>query len=258
MHQQLAVGVGDGVGQLQEQRQPRFQRLGGAGLVDGDAVDILQHEVGQPAVADAGVQQRGDVRVRQARQGLAFLGEAVQHGLRVHAAAQQLDGGAAVVAAVGAAGLEDLAHAAAADEADDGPGPQPLAVLRGVAGRRGRSPGRVGGAAEEIVRGAPGGVVVVGQQAAQLGHGGFVQPGLDGVLDERIPFGRAHRRSGFEGGPDGGPAWGGRTGVGWRVGVRHTPAYAGSGARKAQASVTLVADRPCGWALARMDNQPPR
>ena len=115
MHQQVAVGVGHGVGQLQEEVQALSQRQGLYRFIDRLALHVLQHEVGQALFAGTGVQQARDVRVAQARQRLALLGKALQHGGAVHAAFQQLDGGATLVAAVAAARLEDLTHAAGAD-----------------------------------------------------------------------------------------------------------------------------------------------
>lgn len=82
MDQQVAVGMHNGVGQLQEERQPTLQRRATRAFVDRLAVDELQHEVGQAVVAGAGTQQPRDVRVRQPRQGLALQGK---ERLRVNA-----------------------------------------------------------------------------------------------------------------------------------------------------------------------------
>jgi hypothetical protein len=74
------------------------------------------------------------VRVAQPRQGLLFQREARQHGLGIHAALEQLDRRLAAVGAVVALGQPDVAHAAAAQQRHDAPGPQALA---GTAGRGG-------------------------------------------------------------------------------------------------------------------------
>ena len=64
------------------------------------------------------------------RECLAFLRQALQHGRAVHAAFEQLDGGAAFERAVGAARFEHLAHAAAAERAHDFPFADALAGAR--------------------------------------------------------------------------------------------------------------------------------
>ena len=198
VHQQVAVGVDHGVGQLQEQPQPPLQRQPTHGLVDRAAVHVLQHEVGQSVVAGAGVQQARDVRVAQPRQGLALQGEAPQHRGAVHAALEQLHGGAAVVLAVGPAHLEDLAHAAAADGADDLPGTQALPDARGArVDQLRRRLGQEGWSA--------GGQVVVLQQRHQLGVRGLVERRGG---DDCVAFGGRRLHRGLEQGLQLGPAGG--------------------------------------------------
>ena len=179
MHQQVAVGVGHGVGQLQEEMQALSQRQGLYRFIDRLALHVLQHEVGQALFAGTGVQQARDVRVAQARQRLALLGKALQHGGAVHAAFQELDSGATLVAAVAAARLEDLTHAAGADGPYHLPCAQSLADSGSLAWHRGQCDGSVFGHEYR----AAGGLVVVGQQAAQFGHASGVSTSLNLSLE---------------------------------------------------------------------------
>ena len=70
VHQELAMGVRHGVCELQEQLQPRFKRQARAGLVDGQAMHTLHHKIGCAKGRAASVQQVGNVRVCEPRQGL--------------------------------------------------------------------------------------------------------------------------------------------------------------------------------------------
>ena len=203
VHQQVAMGMGHGIGQLQEKPQPCGQRQALHGSVHGLAVHILQHEVRQALIAGASVQQARDVGVAQARQCLALLRKTLQHGNAVHAALEQLDGRAALIAAVGTAGLENLPHAAGADCAHHFPGAQAFA---GQHGRRRRFGQGGAGAFGHERRGAAisgGGSIVVGQQAAQLGQCVGVQRSVcnQGLALRQWRFG-----GGLEQGFDLGPA----------------------------------------------------
>jgi hypothetical protein len=100
-----------------------------AGPVDGLAVDELHHDEGGARRRGPGIEEACDVRVRQPCQGLPLLRKARQHGSRVQARVQQLDGGAALELAVVARGLPDLAHAAAAQRRHEPPGPEVSARL---------------------------------------------------------------------------------------------------------------------------------
>ena len=200
VHQQVAVGAGHRVGQLQKQRQPGRQRQPTHGFIDGPAVYILQHKVGQALFAGAGIQQAGDVRVAQARQRLALLRKALQHRRAVHAAFKQFDRRPAFVTAVGAARFKHLAHATSADGAHHLPGAQALAHGGGLAGGLSQH----GGVCSHEV-GTPGGRVVVRQQAAQFGQGLGIQ--RSGGY-QRLACGRSavyHRvKQGLDPGPAGG------------------------------------------------------
>ena len=132
MHQQIAVGVGDGVGKLQKQVQARLDGQAAHGFVDGHTRNKFHDEIGQAVVAGTGVEQARDVRMAQAREGLTLLRKTPQHRRAVHAAFEQFDGGAAFEAAVGAARFKHIAHAASAHGADDLPGPKTLAFTRWV------------------------------------------------------------------------------------------------------------------------------
>ncbi len=165
VHQQLAVGVGHGVGELQEQRQPRRQRQHGASTVDGLPDHALHHEIGQAVGGESGVQHVRDVRVRHPRQRLLFLRETFQHGGGIHAALQHLDRRLADVGAVGALGQPDVAHATRAQPRDDAPRAQQLAFAAGL-----RRPFRHGRVREEVTVRTGRGRVAVGQQRTHFGQ----------------------------------------------------------------------------------------
>ena len=68
--------------------------------VDGFALHQLEHEIGLPAGRHAGVEQARDVRVRQARQDLAFALEALGRGAPEQRQVQQFHRDFAAVAPV--------------------------------------------------------------------------------------------------------------------------------------------------------------
>ena len=85
----------------------------------GSAFDVLHDEIRQAVVGRVAVQQVRDVRVIEARKDLPLVAEAAQHGLRIHAALDELDRDLFLVLPVGAPGEIDGAHAAAADALRD-------------------------------------------------------------------------------------------------------------------------------------------
>lgn len=85
VHETTTVGMGHGIGQLQKQLQPVFQRSALASTVQRLPEHPLHHEVGQPVSGAPGIQQPGDVRVRQLGQRLPLLCEARKHRGGVHA-----------------------------------------------------------------------------------------------------------------------------------------------------------------------------
>ena len=130
MHQQLAVGIGHGIGQLQEQGQALIDRAPLRRAVDRLALHQLHHEVGPAIGGQAGIEQACDVGVIQARQGALLLCKTRQQCGRIHAASQDLDGDLALVGAVGTLRPQHLAHATLAKRAGDGPGAQALSRQR--------------------------------------------------------------------------------------------------------------------------------
>src|SRR5215469_12971820 len=90
------------------------QRAASAIIEDGLALEVLHDEVGA-AVKEAAIEQPRDVGMLEAREDLALGVEAAQHCIGIHAALDDLDGGALLELAVGAFGQVDGAHAAAAE-----------------------------------------------------------------------------------------------------------------------------------------------
>ena len=121
MYDEVLVRILDGGADRPEEPQPLGgrQSLVVAVAVNGLPLDVLHHEVGQPLVGRAAVEQAGDVRVVQGGEYLALISEAAQHLLRVHATLDELDGDALFIGVVGAARQVDRAHAATSELADD-------------------------------------------------------------------------------------------------------------------------------------------
>ena len=137
MHHQVFVRVRDRLACRDEQAHTLSHRQAEpvAVAVDALTVHVLQHQVALARFGDARVEQARDVRVVQPAQQLAFAGEACLRAGIADGQPHQLDGGQAVVQAIGAPRQPDLAHAAAADQAVDLPGAQPTAGQRRVANR---------------------------------------------------------------------------------------------------------------------------
>ncbi len=133
---QVAVGMGHGIQHLREQLHAlaQVQPVRVAPLVDRHAVHALHDEVGIALLADAAIEQCGDVGVAQAGQQLAFAQEAFARGRGVGHGADQLERRLLVVGTVGAFHGVDRAHAAAAEDRDHPPGAErPTEQSAGVA-----------------------------------------------------------------------------------------------------------------------------
>jgi len=96
--------------------------VGVAPAVDRFAIDQFHREPGLGTRGDAAIEQGGDVRMLQLRQDLALAQEALARRPGIGAGADQLDRGLLAVGAVAALRGVDRAHAAAADDAEYGPG----------------------------------------------------------------------------------------------------------------------------------------
>jgi hypothetical protein len=112
VHHEAAVGRLHGVGHLQEQVEPRVEVEGvGLGVLgDGEAVDVLHHQVGTAPLGDAPVEEAGDVRMVEAGQHLPLGAEARVGVVGVEATLQELDGHGLVVVPVVPLGAVDHAH----------------------------------------------------------------------------------------------------------------------------------------------------
>ena len=118
-----AMRIGDGRAHLAKELQPfgDVECLLVAIVVDRQPLDVLHDEVRQAVLGRVAVEQARDVRVIEAGEDLPLVAEAAQHGLRVHAALDELDGDLLLVLAVGAPREIDRAHPAAADPLQDLP-----------------------------------------------------------------------------------------------------------------------------------------
>ena len=121
---QVSMRVGDGLADLREQAQALRQRRAGLRAVrrDRHTLDEFHRHIGPAVGRDAAVVEAGNAGVLQPGEDLPFDVEALE--LRDRFGLQQLDRCALREAAVGALGFVDLAHAAAAQVADDAPHPE--------------------------------------------------------------------------------------------------------------------------------------
>jgi hypothetical protein len=135
VHDEIPVRVLHGVGDLDDERDAlaHAEPARVAPAVDRLALDIFHREIRRVVVGDAAVVQRGDVRVRKARERFALAQEPALHvGIR-ELAADQLQRNAMLELPVGALGKEHAAHAAGADFAQQEVGAD--ACAGGWAGR---------------------------------------------------------------------------------------------------------------------------
>ena len=89
MHDQVGVRVGDGRLHVEKQADARVdaEPLLVAEAIDVPAVDVLEHEVRLAGARDAGVDEPGDVRMREPREDRAFALEALFAAARRRSAA---------------------------------------------------------------------------------------------------------------------------------------------------------------------------
>ena len=88
-------------------------------FVDGKTVDVLHHEIRKALAARAAVEQARDVRMFEPGEDLTLVSKALQHGVAVHAALDEFDGGAHRELRIVALAKKDSAHAAATQLAHD-------------------------------------------------------------------------------------------------------------------------------------------
>ncbi len=123
VHHQVLVRALHRGADLQEQAHAiaQAERMRVAPAIDRFAVDQFHREVRRPGIVHAAVEQRGDVRVLQAGQDLAFAQEAPAQRRLVQADANALDGGLLLEAPVDAFAAVDRTHASVADHPGDAP-----------------------------------------------------------------------------------------------------------------------------------------
>ncbi len=189
MHDQVLVGVLDGVADVEEELQPlaHAELLTIAIAIERFAVHVLHHEVGIAFLGFAGVEQARDVRVVQAGEDLP-LGAEAQTELALHrAAVDDLDcdlrgvltiGALAEVHGAGAAVAEYRYELVVADDAAD----ERFAAI---------ASGRIEGSTEckRERAGAGTAAVVARQELEQLGAQLRVVAGF--FVDERLALGCA-------------------------------------------------------------------
>ncbi len=147
MHDQIGVGVRHRRQDVEKHANTiaHTQPLAVAVRIDRLAGDVFQHEIRLADRRHAGIDDPGDLGVRQAAEDASFAREPRFAGAADERGVQQLDGDPAVVAPVGALGQPHAAHAAVADRLD-----QPVrAQLQSGQGRPRRLDG--GSAGQEVV-----------------------------------------------------------------------------------------------------------
>ena len=113
MDNQVAMGVGDGFADLQEEVQPGPQIERPRINIDRLAIDIFQHQVGAAGRGLAGIQQAGDSGVLERSEYLPFLQESLAERITRNTVLDQLDGGS--LFDLHADKIEDIAAAIAAN-----------------------------------------------------------------------------------------------------------------------------------------------
>jgi hypothetical protein len=106
MDHEILVRVANRVADLEEQLEPLVHAeppLVAVG-VDRLALDVLHHQVGQPILGRAAVDQAGDARVVERRERLPLAAEALEDVLGIHAPLDDLDRHALREVVVGARG----------------------------------------------------------------------------------------------------------------------------------------------------------
>ena len=160
MDDEPAVGVGDGLADLLEEREPGVAREPAPVAIRRQrlAVDELHHEVRPPVGGRARVEQPSDAGVVEPGKDLALAAEAGEHLVGVHPPLDELQGDLLREGAVGAGGAVDHAHPPPPEHPLDPVRPDPVSgdevrLRRGV---------RLGADGLEQVRGEAGGVLAEG------------------------------------------------------------------------------------------------
>ena len=117
MDDEVAMRVGHGVADEQEEAEPAREIERGRVRVDRLPVDVLHHEIRLAFAGVAGIEEPGDVGMSEGRENLAFAQEAVvERGLGA-AIAEELDRNALPEFAIGTVGDIHRPHAATAENA---------------------------------------------------------------------------------------------------------------------------------------------
>ena len=121
MDDEVLVGELDGGADGEEEAEFFLEGevMGSTIFVDADAVDVIHDEEKDAVVADAAVEEAGDVGVVEGGEDLALLAEALEESFGGKGQVDDLDGDLFFVLAVGAVREIDGAHAAAAEERFD-------------------------------------------------------------------------------------------------------------------------------------------
>ena len=127
VHDQVRVGVLDGLADLEQKLHPALHRQPTpvAVLEQRRSVDELHHEVGEAVLGDAAVEERRDVRVLEVGHHLPFEAEPLQNLLGSEHRAHDLDRDLAVVGAVGPLPEVDPPHPARTELLEHAVRPEP-------------------------------------------------------------------------------------------------------------------------------------
>src|ERR1700751_1932492 len=118
MHDELRVGVRHWIEHPEKQVQSLSQRqlARGAVAIDALARHVLENQVRLPVLADAGIEQPGDGRVREPRQQARFVSDLLGSIPPETPTVEQLDGYAALELAIAATRQPHAPHPAATEQ----------------------------------------------------------------------------------------------------------------------------------------------
>ena len=121
MHDEMAVRIGHGVADHEEERDARLlvQTARGAVVQEVAALDVLHCEVGTPVRRGSPVEKTGDVGVIEAREDLPLRSKAAENEVGVHPQSHELDGGRQTEISVGPHAQIDSPHSPVPDLAND-------------------------------------------------------------------------------------------------------------------------------------------
>src|ERR1035438_1214972 len=114
MHDEVAMSIGHGARNLEKQSDPvaNGEAVRGRILTDGNAIDVLHHQIRRTGGGDAAIEQARDVRAIEIGPNLAFVAKPGGDGFILESTSDQLDRDLHTELPVVAVGEIDDSHSA--------------------------------------------------------------------------------------------------------------------------------------------------